>query len=143
MKFDAQKARWEHFPHGADVGIRGIGATLEEAFEMGAVALTAVISDPEKIAPQIQVSIEIREVEPELLFLDWINRLIYEMDVTKVIFSQFKVKISKEGLVAQVRGDTMDSQRYDLAVEVKGATMTELKVFLHNGLWMAQCVVDV
>ena len=31
------KARWEHFSHPADVGVRGIGATREEAFQQEAV----------------------------------------------------------------------------------------------------------
>ena len=38
--------RWEHFPHEADIGIRGIGSTREEAFEQAALALTAVTADP-------------------------------------------------------------------------------------------------
>ncbi|HKJ23114.1 MAG TPA: archease, partial [Gammaproteobacteria bacterium] len=38
---------WEHFPHDADVGIRGTGDTPEEAFAQAAVAMTAVVTDPE------------------------------------------------------------------------------------------------
>lgn len=38
-------ARWEHFPHQADIGVRGMGATLAQAFEQAALALTAVIVD--------------------------------------------------------------------------------------------------
>ena len=30
------KARWEHFPHDADVGVRGWGTTAAEAFEQAA-----------------------------------------------------------------------------------------------------------
>jgi tRNA nucleotidyltransferase (CCA-adding enzyme) len=29
--------RWEHFAHDADIGVRGIGASVEEAFEQAAV----------------------------------------------------------------------------------------------------------
>jgi len=35
--------RWEHFRHGADIGVRGIGVTQSEAFEQIALALTTVI----------------------------------------------------------------------------------------------------
>src|SRR5512139_3851745 len=38
--------RWEHFEHGADIGVRGFGASVAEAFEQAALALTAVIADP-------------------------------------------------------------------------------------------------
>ena len=29
---------WEHFSHDADMGVRGIGPTLEETFEQAALA---------------------------------------------------------------------------------------------------------
>ena len=35
---------WEHFSHDADVGIRGWGSTLAEAFEQAALALVATAS---------------------------------------------------------------------------------------------------
>ena len=38
-------ARWEHFSHGADVGVRGFGISVEEAFEQAALALSAVVGD--------------------------------------------------------------------------------------------------
>ena len=27
------EGRWEHFPHQADMGVRGVGPTLADAFE--------------------------------------------------------------------------------------------------------------
>jgi len=36
--------RWEHFPHEADIGVRGFGATPAEAFEQAALALTAAVT---------------------------------------------------------------------------------------------------
>jgi tRNA nucleotidyltransferase (CCA-adding enzyme) len=41
--------RWEHCPHGADIGVRGIGRSKEEAFEQAALALTAVVTDPDAV----------------------------------------------------------------------------------------------
>ncbi len=42
----SREARWEHFPHAADVGVRGFGKTPAEAFEQAALALTAVVTTP-------------------------------------------------------------------------------------------------
>ena len=39
-----RRGQWEHFPHDADVGVRGWGATAAEAFEQAAQALTAVVT---------------------------------------------------------------------------------------------------
>ena len=38
------KAGWAHFPHDADVGVEGWGATVAEAFEQAAHDFTAVVT---------------------------------------------------------------------------------------------------
>src|SRR3974377_1227241 len=43
----AAAVRWELFPHDADVGVRGFGATPAEAFEQAAHALIAAITHAE------------------------------------------------------------------------------------------------
>lgn len=70
---------WEHFSHGADIGVRGVGATKAEAFEQAALALTAVIADPGLVAPLEAIAVECAAPDDELLFADWLNALIYEM----------------------------------------------------------------
>ena len=40
--------RWEHFPHGSDVGVRGWGSTPAAAFEQAAVALTAAVTSAKR-----------------------------------------------------------------------------------------------
>ena len=37
--------RWEHYPHEADIGVRGYGASLGEAFEQAALAMTGAVVD--------------------------------------------------------------------------------------------------
>ena len=48
----AGPARWELFPHDADVGERGFGATPAQAFEQAAEALTAVVTQALQTALQ-------------------------------------------------------------------------------------------
>ena len=38
---------WEQFPHDADVGLRGLGPSIEVAFEQAALALTGIVTDAE------------------------------------------------------------------------------------------------
>ena len=38
-------ASWEHFSHGSDIGVRGIGNSGKDAFEQAAIALTAAVAD--------------------------------------------------------------------------------------------------
>jgi SHS2 domain-containing protein len=135
--------RWEHFPHEADMGIRGFGATKAEAFEQAALALTAVISDPALVTPIETIMIDCEAPDDELLFAEWLNRLIYEMATRRMLFSQFVVEIKDGRLRGRASGEPIDAKRHDLAVEAKGATYTALRVACDAGEWVAQTVVDV
>jgi tRNA nucleotidyltransferase (CCA-adding enzyme) len=135
---------WEHFPHEADMGIRGIGLTESEAFEEAALALTAVITDPAKVRPELELNIEREAPDVELLLAEWLNALIYEMATRKMLFSRFHVILKPQRLEARVWGEPVDVVRHQPAVEIKGATYTALAVSrMPDGRWLAQCVVDV
>jgi len=140
----ATNARWEHFPHQADIGVRGLGATLEEAFAQAALALTAVIADPADVAPKEMIRLSCEAPDAELLLVDWLNVLIYEMATRNMLFSRFEVHLEGNHLAAQAWGEALEAVRHRPAVEVKGATYTALKVVQQSdGGWLAQCVVDV
>jgi len=135
---------WQHFRHDADIGVRGIGNSLDEAFEQAATALAAVITEPERIARAQSVHIGLSAPDPELLLVDWLNALLFEMATRRMLFSHFDVKIQDNHLKATAWGEAIDAGRHRPAVEIKGATYTELRVRQREGgTWVAQCVVDV
>lgn len=135
---------WEHFAHGADIGIRGRGDTLAAAFEQAALALTAVITDPGLVRPDVEVSVQCEAPDPELLLVEWLNALVYEMATRHMLFSRFDLVCDGSRLAARVSGELVDTDRHQPAVEVKGATMTELAVRREpGGRWIAQCILDV
>ena len=136
-------ARWEHFEHVADIGVRGIGETLAEAFEQAALAMTAVVTDPACVAPLCAVEIHCQNSDPEFLFVDWLNAVIFEMAVRGMLFASFRVRISESILRATISGEPVDRERHHPAVEIKGATFTELRVAQQESRWIAQCVIDV
>lgn len=136
-------ARWEHFPHEADMGVRGFGATREQAFEQAALAMTAVITDLARVAPSQAVDISCAAPDDELLLVDWLNALVYEMATRKLLFRRFEVHIEDGRLSGRAWGEPVDAERHQPAVEIKGATYTGLRVAPVNGGWVAECVVDV
>jgi SHS2 domain-containing protein len=136
--------RWEHFSHEADVGIRGYGRSLAEAFEQAALAMTAAITDPGTIAPNEEVRLDCEAPDHELLLADWLNALVYEMATRHMLFGRFRVRIDAGRLRGQAWGETIDPIRHTPGVEVKGATYTCLRVAREpDGMWLAQCVIDV
>lgn len=136
---------WEHYAHGADIGVRGFGPTKAAAFEQAALALVAVITDPGRIVPRQSVPIACVAGDDELLLAAWLNAIVFEMGVRHMLFGRFQVKLSDGRLDATASGEPTSLERHEPAVEVKGATYTTLRVARvgDGGGWMAQTVVDV
>lgn len=135
---------WEHFAHVADIGVRGFGPDKATAFEKAACALTAVIVDPGTVQPRRSVALSCSAPDDELLLVDWLNALVYEMATRRMLFCRFAVRIADHALTAQAWGEPVDVARHRPAAEVKGATLTAVKVAREaTGHWVAQCVVDV
>jgi SHS2 domain-containing protein len=137
------KNKWEHFTHKADIGIRGFGSTLADAFAMGALALTNIVTDSNKIKANKKVYICCTAPDEEILFADWLNAIIYKMDTLNMLFCEFNIKLEHLNLEATIKGEPIDRNRHQPVVDVKGATYTELKVYKKKGKWVAQCVIDV
>jgi SHS2 domain-containing protein len=135
---------WQHFAHGADIGVRGHGATQAEAFAAAALGLTAVVTDPAGVRPLRTESLQCEAPDPELLLYEWLNALVYQMSTRRSLYSRFDLRIEGRRLEATMAGEPVDVARHEPAVEVKGATMTELVVRRdETGDWTAQCVLDV
>ena len=135
---------WEHFHHQADIGIRGVGRSPAKAFEQAALALTAVMCQPDKVETKQEIKIECEAPDLELLFIDWLSAIIYEVATRGMLFGRFEVEIAANKLSGRAWGEQIDAEKHRTIVEVKGATYAELKVSCNkDGQWSAQCVVDV
>lgn len=115
---------------------------MAAAFEQAAHALTAVITDA-VVEPRERVVIHCEAPTPELLFVDWLNALIYEIATRRLLFARFDVTTDGRRLDASAWGEPIDVERHRPAVEVKGATYTALAVEKIAGGYRAQCIVDV
>ena len=134
---------WAHFSHDADIGVIGIGPTKAEAFRQAALALTAVVTDPSRVRPLQPVPVLCQAQSDEMLLVEWLNALVYEMAVRGMLFGDFSIEIDGGELRATAYGEAVDLERHEPAVEIKGATLTALQVMQSPDGWRAQCVVDV
>jgi tRNA nucleotidyltransferase (CCA-adding enzyme) len=126
------------------MGVAGYGATPAEAFEQAALALTAIVCDLTTVSPGRSVAIGCEEPDLELLLVDWLNAVVYEMAVGRMLFCRFRVRLEGARLLGEAWGEPVDRARHQPAVEVKGATYTALSVRQDSdGTWTARCVVDV
>ena len=134
---------WEHYEHGADIGVRGYGWNKAEAFEHAALALSAVVADPALVLANDVIRLSCEAEDDEGLLAEWLNALIYQMATRHLVFSRFEVRIEGTRLRARAWGEPIDPERHQPAVEPKGATYTTLRVARHGDGWLAQTVIDV
>lgn len=136
-------AGYETFEHEADMGIRGLGRTLEEAFENGARAMFSIMLDLEGVEPREKVDICCSAPDKETLFVEWLNEILAQASLREMVFSDFKVdSLRGDSLKGYALGEKLDRRKHRLNVEVKAATYSMLKVY-KNREYVAQCIVDV
>jgi protein archease len=143
VRISEWEVNYETFEHEADIGIRGFGNSLEQAFENAAVALYSVMVNVGKIAPAEKKVIAVSATDRELLLVEWLNALLALSDIEHLVFSKFEVMIKDTSLTGIAWGEPLDRVRHEAHVEVKGATYHMLSVQEKEGRYRAQCVVDV
>jgi SHS2 domain-containing protein len=134
---------YETFEHEADIGLRGFGASIEEAFSNAARAMYSIMLDVDAIQPLAMRSIDVSAPDAELLLVEWLNALLSLSDIERMVFSKFDVKIAENHLTGSAWGEPLDRIRHKPVVEIKGATYHMLSVKQEQGRYVAQCVVDV
>ncbi len=140
--------QFEQFEHGSDVGIRGYGQTLEEAFQNAAKAMFDIMVDVGKVQPRRQVEVNCRAFDTEELFVEWLNSLLAQAGMNNMVFSDFKVGGIKKlnsgyELTGFAAGEQLNLQKHRIKIEVKGATYAQLRVREEKGRYVVQTVVDV
>ncbi len=134
---------YETFEHGADIGVRGFGRTMAEAFENTAIALYSVMVNIRAVEASEQRSITVSAPDHELLLIEWLNALLSLSDIEHMVFSKFNVTMEGASLTGTAWGEKLDQERHEPNVEIKGATYYLLQVREADGRFVAQCVVDV
>lgn len=139
---------FEHLDHEADVGIRGTGDSLTEAFAEGARAMFSIMATLETVVPREPIAVHCEASDLESLFVEFLNELLFQRDVHGFALSTCQVNLLQQAaegwvLEALAWGEPLDPDRHELLTEVKAATYFGLKVFCQDGQCVAQCVVDV
>lgn len=131
-----------YFEHGADIGVIGRGATMEDAFVEAARAMFAIMAKPDEVKESLSIETDFDEPDAEFALVIWLNRLLAEARLQGAVFGRFE--LARDG--AHYRGRAFGCKwNADIArgTEVKGATLTALSVTQDESGWEARCIVDV
>jgi len=138
---------FELFEHKADIGVRGIGKSKEDAFAECAKAMFSFIADLKKIEAKQWNEIAVEAGDLETLLVNFLNELLYLKDAEGMLYNRFEVYITeqagKQALKGKAGGEKIDKKKHALKADVKAASFHQLKVAKEKGKWIAQCVVDV
>jgi SHS2 domain-containing protein len=135
-------AAHEYFEHGADIGVVGRGATVEEAFERAAAATFAIMVEPAAVRPLQSVAVEFDEDDVEFALVRWLNALLAAARERGLALCRFVLSRRGRRWHGTADGEPW-REAHARGTEVKGATLTALAVRRDGQGWQARCVVDV
>lgn len=135
---------YETFEHTADLGLRAVAADLDSLFAEAARGLFSIIVENlDQVEPQCKVSFHIEGSDPAYLLFDWLNELLVTFDTRHLLFAEFDVHVTDQGVQATAGGEQLDTNRHHLDHEIKAITYHGLSVVRIDNGWQAEVIVDI
>jgi len=135
---------FEILEHTADIGLRAWGATLQEAFENAATALSAIVVELDDIEPRIAYPIAASGDDDQSLLVNWLNEALYYLDARRIVLRRFRIEHFGDGRVAgQAWGEPRDPIKHRPKVIVKGVTYHQLKIEQRPDGCQVQVFLDI
>ena len=140
----ARRTSYGSFPTTADVGIRASGRTPADLFEALGLGLFALMTDLRTVRPTEERRITATASDVGGLAIAYLSQLILLQQEDGFLARQIHVRPLGDpptSLLAVLRGEPYMAGRHPRRVEVKAATMHQLKVDLVAG--RARVIVDI
>jgi SHS2 domain-containing protein len=135
---------FEILEHTADIGLRAWGATLQEAFESAATALSAIVVELDDIEPRLAYPIAASGDDDQSLLVNWLDETLYYLDARRIVLRRFRIEHFGDGRVAgQAWGEPRDPVKHRPKVIVKGVTYHQLKIEQRPDGWQVQVFLDI
>ncbi|RKG82901.1 archease [Corallococcus terminator] len=137
------RAHWEHFTREEQLGVRGVGRSMEQAFELAAQALCALVTDPKRVEVHEELEVTCQSVDHDELLADWLRAVVGAMAGRRLRFQCFAVRLDGLNLFGRGFGERAGSERHGASVAVTGASLTQVSVRQGpGGVWTAEALVD-
>jgi SHS2 domain-containing protein len=121
--------RFELIEHTADIGLTACGKDLPEAFANAAYGMFSIIAELDNVREVETRRVEVSSDDIEGLLFEWLNSLLYYLDVEMLLFKRFDIiEFGDTRLVADCRGEKYDASRHRIKIGVKSATYHMLEV---------------
>jgi len=110
--------------HTADFRIKVYGKNLEELFENALNAIFEIVR-PTKLGKAIKSKIKVASLNQNVLLVDFLNAVVFEMQTKKAIFNRIKIeKLTDTNIEAQILGNNVEKFTKD----IKAVTYHEVDI---------------
>jgi SHS2 domain-containing protein len=140
--------KFEFLEHTADVYIAAHGKTLEEAFENAALAMFEVMTDTDKVSPDVEDSVEVEAEDEFALLYSWLEALLVKFETRNMLYSKFKISSIKErsdgfSIKASVWGEKFDAEKHTQKVGVKAVTYHRMEIIKELDKVTLEFILDI
>jgi SHS2 domain-containing protein len=129
--------------HTADLGVVVRGSSLADLFARAAAVLADILYDPGRVQEGETRRRTVRDTDPELLLVRWLNELIVLRETEDFLWRRVEVDLDALGLQARLSGETFDPARHEARTALKAATYHQLSVRGAGGRFEARVIFDV
>ncbi len=140
--------KFEFREHTADVYIAAHGMTLEEAFENAALAMFEVMTDIEKVSPDVEGSVEVEAEDEYALLYSWLEALLVKFETKNMLYSRFKISNLEENsggfrIKATVWGEKFNAEKHTQKVAVKAVTYHRMEIIREIDKVTLEFILDI
>jgi SHS2 domain-containing protein len=121
-------AGYEFLDHPADIWVHAWGPKIENAFEQCVYALMQTMTDPTKIEPRLERTIEVEDDNKGSLLVAFLSEFLYLFDTEYLVVNNVRItglELDSRGkwhLTAKVTGERFEQGRHFQDTEVKAIT---------------------
>ena len=142
------KKRFKFLEHTADAYIEAYGASLEEAFENAAAAMTDVMTELENVEAKTEESFVVEAQDEPALLYSWLEELLLEFELKNKLYSRFEVSCiekTSEGfrLRAKAWGENYDPEKHPTKVGIKAATYHRMEILKEPESVTLRFILDI
>jgi len=143
-----RREKFAFLEHTADVYIAAHGMTLEEAFENAALAMFEVITDTDKVSPDIEDSVEVEAEDEYALLYSWLEALLVKFETKNMLYSKFKILNLEETsdgfrIKATVWGEKFNVEKHTQKVGVKAVTYHRMEIIKEIDKVTLEFILDI
>ena len=143
-----RKKGYTFLEHMADAYIAAYGKDLAEAFENAAVAMFDVMTDVDKVDPEVEDYVEVSGEDEYSLLYNWLEALLVKAEIEGMLYSKFKIReLGKSNggfrLKAKIWGEKFNPEKHLQKVGVKAVTYHQMEIAREKDGAFVKFILDI